>query len=218
MKDFEHIRFDVKKCMKEISELKILLGSKLELSEKKDILPFFRQRKHLSAFIGSFNPNISVCDKIAYEFDIWGDFKTDLAVGDSDSGAYCFIELEDAKKDSVFRKTGRSATEWSPRFEHGLSQLVDWFYKLEDQRATRDFRYRFGSQDITYTGILLAGRSYAISEKDQARLNWRSDKMVLNSVPILCITFDELYERLDNRLKLFRPAYELEGTANKSRK
>ncbi|QTA86588.1 Shedu anti-phage system protein SduA domain-containing protein [Desulfonema magnum] len=60
------------------------------------------------------------------------------------------------------------------------------------------------------TGILVVGRSYAISEKVQSRLNWRSDKMVLNSVPILCITFDELYERLDNRLKLFRPAYEIE--------
>ncbi|QTA86587.1 Shedu anti-phage system protein SduA domain-containing protein [Desulfonema magnum] len=126
MKDFETLEFDIKKCMKEMDDLKILLDSKSDISEKDDILPFFRQRKHLSAFTGSFNPNISVCDKIAYEFDIWGDFKTDLAVGDSYSKAYCFVEFEDAKKDSVFRKVAnRATTEWSPRFEHGLSQLVD---------------------------------------------------------------------------------------------
>ncbi len=211
MKDFEDIELDIKKCITEADELKKLLNSASEFSEQKNILPFFKQKKHLSAFIGFFNPNISVCDKIAYEFDVWGDFKTDLAVGDSASGAYCFIEFEDAKHDSVFKKAGNKVTtEWSPRFEHGLSQIVDWFYKLEDQRATRDFRARFGGEDITYIGILIVGRSHFISEKDKSRLNWRSDKMMVNSVPILCLTLDELYERLDNRLKLFRVAYEVD--------
>lgn len=36
--------------------------------------------------------------------------------------------------------------------------------------------------------------------------------MILNSVPILCLTYDELYERLDSRLKLFRAACEVEET------
>jgi len=146
MKNFEALQFDLNKCIKEINDLKTLLNTKRELSEKNDILPFFKQRKHLSA-IGSFNPNISLYDKIAYEFDIWGDFKTDVAVGDSQFKAYCFIEFEDAKQNSVFKKVGnKSTTEWSHRFEHGLSQLVDWFYKLEDQRATRGFRTKFGGE------------------------------------------------------------------------
>jgi hypothetical protein len=69
---------------------------------------------------------------------------------------------------------------------------------------------KFGGEDVTYTGILVVGRSSFLSDEDQSRLNWRSDKMVLNSVPILCLTFDELYERLDNRLKLFRPTHEVD--------
>jgi len=211
MKKFEALKFDLNQCLKEMTEFKIFLDTKLELNEKEDILPFFKQRAHLSAFIGSFNPNISSYDKIAYEFDLWGDFRTDIAVGDSQFNAYCFIEFEEAKPNSVFRKVGnKSTTEWAPRFEHGLSQLVDWFYKLEDQRATREFRNKFGGEDVTYTGILVVGRSFFISGEDQSRLNWRSDKMVLNSVPILCLTFDELYERLDNRLKLFRPTHEVD--------
>lgn len=33
--------------------------------------------------MGVFNPKMARYDRIAYEFDMWGDFKTDLAVGDS---------------------------------------------------------------------------------------------------------------------------------------
>lgn len=143
-------------------------------------------------------------DRIAHEFDIWGDFKTDLAIGDSRYNAYCFIEFEDAANDSIFKTVkGKATTEWADRFEHGLSQIVDWFYKLEDQRSTRDFRAKFGGENVTYTGILVVGRSHAISDKDYSRLNWRSDKMILNSVPILSVTFDELYEKLYDRIRLF---------------
>ena len=211
MKDLENIKFDVKECIKQLNEFKNLLDSKEELAEGKDILPFFKQNNHLSAYIASFNPNIAEYDRIAYEFDVWGDFKTDLSVGDSKSRAFCFIEFENAEKDSVFKTAGKkTTTDWSPRFEHGFSQIVDWFYKLEDQRSTRDFRAKFGGEDVTYIGILVVGRSRFVNEKDKSRLNWRSDKMIINSVPILCLTYDELYEKLDSRLKLFKAVYELE--------
>jgi len=211
MKNLENIRFDVRECIKQLKAFKNLLDSKKELAEGKDILPFFKQNNHLSAYIASFNPNITEYDRIAYEFDIWGDFKTDLAVGDSKSRAFCFIEFEDAKKNSIFKTAGiKSATEWSPRFEHGLSQIVDWFYKLEDQRSTRDFRLKFGGEDVTYIGVLVVGRSHFVNEKNKSRLNWRSDKMIINSVPILCLTYDELYFKLNSRLQLFKAAYELE--------
>ncbi len=58
MKNFEALQINLSSCIEELNDLKTLLDSKQELSEKDDILPFFKQRKHLSAFIGSFNPNI----------------------------------------------------------------------------------------------------------------------------------------------------------------
>lgn len=211
MKEFKNFDLDINKLQTELDEFKQLLDSKNELSEAVDILPFFKEKKHLSSYIGSFNINITTHDRIAHEFDIWGDFKTDLAVGDSSSKAFCFVEFENAKKDSIFKKVGsKTTTEWASRFEHGLSQVIDWFYKLEDQRPTRDFRSKFGGEDITYIGLLVIGRTADISDKDKSRLSWRSDKMIVNSIPILCLTFDELYERLYNKIILFSAASQVD--------
>ena len=48
MKAFDKHTFDLKTYEKELQEFKQLLDSKDELSEKQDILPFFRQRRELS--------------------------------------------------------------------------------------------------------------------------------------------------------------------------
>ena len=40
-------------------------------------------------------------DRIAFEYDIFGDFKSDLVVGYSVTHSYCFIEFEDATANST---------------------------------------------------------------------------------------------------------------------
>jgi Domain of unknown function (DUF4263) len=88
--------------------------------------------------MGMYNPLIANLDRIATEFDILGDHTADVAVGDSQSHQYCFIEFEDAATDSVFRKKGNKSTlEWSDRFDHGSSQIIDWLLWLENQRNTQ---------------------------------------------------------------------------------
>ena len=58
-----------------------------------------------------------------------------MVVGDASSHAYCFIEFEDATETSIFKKTPKLTPEWSPRFEHGFSQLVDWILWLENNKG-----------------------------------------------------------------------------------
>ncbi|HCA97100.1 MAG TPA: hypothetical protein DEP38_21515, partial [Cyanobacteria bacterium UBA9226] len=64
------------------------------------ISPFFRERHHLSAFIGSYHTNINRFDRLAFEYDIFGDFTEDIVVGDFVGKAYCFVEFEDAASNS----------------------------------------------------------------------------------------------------------------------
>lgn len=203
MKTFDSINLDVDKCKVEIGDFKTLLDSKPHLKEREELLPHFRSNTNLSALIGTYVADIRNPDKIAYEYDLFGDFACDLVVGDSSSKTYLFVELEDAAPNSIFQKPAKFTPEWSQRLEHGYSQIIDWFWKLEDQCRTSDFKHRFGSDNISYHGLLIVGRSSTLSDREGQRLKWRQDKTIVNSNRISIITFDQLYEDL-NRVLSYR--------------
>ncbi len=139
MKHFDAFRIDFDKCRSELGALKDLL-KKFEattLQERKHVLDFFRKNRHIAALAGHFMPSIVNVDRLAYEFDFFGDYAADLAVGDSKRGAYCFIEFENAAPDSIFVKAGKkSSLEWAKRFDKGYSQIIDWFWKLHEMAHT----------------------------------------------------------------------------------
>jgi hypothetical protein len=94
VKDFIEVTFDIEVCRRELSEFKNLLGAEQRLSEKGDILPFFRQRLHLSAFVASYHPTIVRRTRVlAYEYPLYGDFSADLLIGDPSRNAYCLLSL-----------------------------------------------------------------------------------------------------------------------------
>lgn len=207
LKPLDSFNFDVRRCITELNEFEKLLD-KEELREAQDVLPFFRSNLHLSAFIASYVAGIVRFDRIKHEFAVFGDFRADLVVGDSVSGTYCFIEFEDATKNSIFVEKGRSTSDWSPRFEHGFSQIVDWFWKLDDFRNTAQFRAVFDSDSINFYGMLVIGRESFLSPIDKNRLKWRLNKVLIDSQKIICITFDQLARDIKDRLSLYQLSYE----------
>jgi len=200
MKSFEAFSFSHTAAVAELADFKAMLAAKDELSEKDDILPFFRQRRHLSSLIGALSPHVTALDRLAFEYDLFGDFSCDLAVGDSYRLAYALIEFEDARARSVFESGEKYTHEWARRFERGFSQLVDWFWKLEDQSRSNEFRHRFGSTDARFSAILVIGRSHFLPPRERQRLNWRLDRVIINSNKAMCLTFDDLYHELHGRL------------------
>jgi hypothetical protein len=201
MKKFDPVQLDWRVFATELEEFKTLLDTHYELDENKHILPFFQQRQHLVAGLGFvFNLfNGSPADKIAYEFDLWGKFKCDLVLGCSAIKSYVFIEFEDAKEDSIFKKIkNKSTSEFSNRFEHGYSQLKDWFYILDKMQDNVEYEARFGDRNIRYEGALIIGRkSFLRFEHDEPnRLEWHISHVIVNSKKILILTLDELYELL----------------------
>jgi len=112
---FVKVAFEFAKCEKEVKELDQLLKSKADLSEKDDILPFFRTRNQLCALIGTFAPDIGPAPEIAREFSFLGDFAADLLVGNRDNRNYLAIEFEDGRKNSIFK---------NGEIEHGLEPTI----------------------------------------------------------------------------------------------
>ena len=56
MKTFDTLAFKPTRCREELDELGVLLDAQEELDERNDVLSFFRNRRQLSAFIGSYPP------------------------------------------------------------------------------------------------------------------------------------------------------------------
>ena len=208
MKSLDSFTFNPQICREELSELAEHLQENKILKERRHVLPFFRERKHLSIFLGSYITYFSSFDRIAFEYDIFGDFKADLVVGDSQSGRYLFVEFEDAAPNSIFEtKKGKATPEWSNRFEHGFSQLIDWFWKLSDMQQTREFMNRFGPEVVDYYGMLVVGRMSDLDQKARDRFKWRRSRVLVDTTRIVCITYDELLKDLDNRLRYSEMAF-----------
>src|SRR3954453_14086519 len=66
---FDHAPFEV-----ELAALGTLLASKADLSETRDTRPLFEASKHLSAFLGTFAPDIGPATELAFEFPFFGDY------------------------------------------------------------------------------------------------------------------------------------------------
>jgi hypothetical protein len=211
MKALEEIVFDPDLCRREIAAFKKLLQSKAQLEERSDIQAFFKKRKQLSAFIGTFAIKMGLADRLAHEFPLAGDFTADIMLGNKDKGIFCAVEFEDGKPDSIFTKIPKkSTTEWGRRFEHGFSQLVDWFYSLDDFKKTERFARDFGHGHVTFLGLLILGRSAGVSEDDRNRLKWRTEKVRVDSHTVECLTFDDLYQHLEWRISFFPQASKYE--------
>jgi len=190
-----------KQLKTDLGEFESLLNdsAKSDLSESRDILPFFKARPHLCAFMGTYNPNIVNYKalNLACEFDIFGDHVADLVIGDAKTNAYCFIEFEDAAADSIFKKSSKQTPEWSTRFEHGFSQLVDWILWLENNKGNTAFQKRFDARSVQYNMLLVIGRDRHIDSHGlRERLDWRTEQVVVASKKFNCITFDGLYNDL----------------------
>lgn len=202
-KQFRQLAFDPKKCRAQVSEFGKLLVSKPALSERHDILPFFKKRPHLSAFIGSYMRDIGPATEYAFEYPFYGDFAADLVVGDKAARRFCVVEFEDGRPDSVFKvPRGKSTPEWSTRLEHGFSQIVDWFALIDDLKKTARFQKDFGHGHVRFSALLVIGRDAGVTGYERQRLEWRTEKVRVDSHPVECVTFDGLHEHMDRHLRL----------------
>jgi hypothetical protein len=217
MKKLESITIDLARCRHALAAFQVLLEryESGTLREKEHVLPFFRENRNLAALIGYLQSDCLLVDRIAYEFDVFGDHAADLVVGDSTRKAYGFIEFEDAVPDSIFRKESKKSTlAWASRYERGYSQIIDWFWKLDDLAKTDTLRHRFeGAESIRYYGLLVIGRTGHLEPLERARFSWRRDRVVVDSRHIYCLTFDELYNDLRDKLGLMGVGAVVEGSA-----
>jgi hypothetical protein len=208
-KDFTEVAFNHVQFKKELEQFRELLNAKRILGER-EIQELFKASLHLTAYIGTTLGNIGVAKLVAYEFQIMGDYGADIVFGNPEK-QFCFVELENGAPDSVLEKVGKKSTkEWSKRFEHGFSQIVDWFCHLDDFKKTDRFHRNFGYGHIDFVGLLLIGRNEGLDADDIRRLRWRTHHIVVNSHHVVCMTYDDLYKELPDGYERYSAAFTAE--------
>jgi hypothetical protein len=215
----EEFALDKASLVAELRAFRRFLGSATtELSERTDILPFFKAHPNLASLIGSFHAGAFPATVLKPELGLFGDYACDLAVGDHATGQFCFIEFENATADSLFKPAGAKGTpDWSPRLEHGLSQITDWFYLLAGNQHTPQFRSFFHTDLADYSGLLVIGRDGFLTEDLRHRLRWRSQNTMVAGKHVWIVTFDELLAIIQVRVDLITaPAASPKPTRRKS--
>jgi hypothetical protein len=162
---FTSVKLDPRQCGVEIDEFGVMLASRTELSEQHDIQPFFKSRLQISAFIGSFMRNIGPATQICFEYQFFGDYAADLVLGDKAYRQFCVIEFEDGRAQSIFKPSQSGNTRvWSPRFEHGFSQIIDWYTMLDDLKKSQRFKRDFGDGHVRFSAMLIIGRDASLTD------------------------------------------------------
>jgi hypothetical protein len=196
------IAFDPAAARADLVAFRALLNGKPALTET-EVCKFIQPREQLIASMGLLNSSVDTMDRWAPELDIGGKHECDLVVGDSRRAAYTLVELEDAAPTSIF-KADPATPYWTDRFNHGYAQIVDWLCLLDGLQMTPQFQVYWGSATPPqFVGVLVIGRNQPPLEPEpRQRIEWRSAKVKVNSHAILCMTYDDLVERLINKLDI----------------
>jgi hypothetical protein len=187
----------------DLDALEKLLKDNNELEETGpgSLQEFFTSRPNLLLLMSrAFCPGLHPAAFLP-ECSIFHEFRADYAVANKERSKFLFVEFENAKKYSVFAKKaetdGHTSYQWSKTFEHGFSQVVDWYFRLDDYGRTSKIEEHFGASKIDYVGILVLGRDHFIKQAGLTqRFEWRRKYTAINSQGLHCITFDELAQEL----------------------
>lgn len=214
-----HSKFDIKECDAQLQELKnfLTVNSEIEETGEHGLQKFFSDRPNLILLLGYWHFGL---EPAFYkpELNLFNnEFRADFVVANEQKSKFIFVEFEDAKENSIFKLKSRrsdsanTSYEWSSRYEHGLSQVIDWYYRMDDYERTNKFEEYFGHRQVSYTGLLVIGRDRFIQQSGlMQRFRWRSSKTVINSKLLHCMTFDQLLEESIEKLSTLKVSDQLQ--------
>lgn len=173
----------------------------LEETGEHGLQQFFNSRPNLLLLMSGALVEGIVGSAYLTGCSILQEFYADYAIADRSGSKFLFVEFEHAKQNSIFTTKTRSKSshsyQWSRTFEHGFSQIVDWYFRLDDYHRTSKIEEHFGMPKIEYVGALILGRDHFLKQAGlMQRFEWRRRHTVINSRSLRCFTFDELAREL----------------------
>jgi hypothetical protein len=197
------LKLDLRQAHADLAALDKLLTDNEQLEETGPggLQEFFTSHPHLLLLMSrAFCPGLLPAAYLP-ECSVVQEFRADYAVANEDRSKFLFVEFEHAKKDSIFatkvKTKANQSYQWAKTFEHGFSQVLDWYFRLDDYQRASKIEEHFGAPKIDYVGILVIGRDQFLKKTGLSqRFEWRRKYTVINSQHLHCFTFDELAREL----------------------
>lgn len=219
--NYRTILTKIEDIKKQNEHLKKLIDKEGNISEK-EIVDLFNQNElliYLIPIVYSLTTkyNLRKGDEFKIQKDkeksIKGQHRTDYTVVSEMKDGYniCLIEIEDASNNSIFKSSNnRKSPEWSNRFEHGYSQILDWLYSI-NYMSDHDIidEFNLNTKDIkriSFSSILIIGKCTK-NNKESRKLKWREEHISINNLSrenktkvddtkIFIVTLSSLYDAI----------------------
>jgi len=199
MSAFASISFNLSKAEIELDAFKKWL-SNVGFVGEKEIVAEITRRQHMACLLASLL-GLNAPDMIKFELTLKGMFRTDLVLGNDATRQFALIEFEDAKSNSIFGKATKQYRYWSPRIEHGFSQIVDWAWVRSDHPNDTVLVAGFGGQINTSSYAVICGRDASLrDDTERKRLAHRRNSMRVEGHPALVLTYDEMVRSMEDSL------------------
>ncbi|RVU18663.1 Shedu anti-phage system protein SduA domain-containing protein [Methylobacterium oryzihabitans] len=199
MSSFERIRFDLRLADSELASFKQWLAGVTFVGERA-IVAEIRRRRHMACLLAS-TLGLPAPDMIRFELALKGMFRTDLVLGNDGQRRFGLVEFEDAEATSIFRKGTAQYRSWSPRIEHGFSQILDWAWVRADHPHDSVLLAGFGGPITTSAYAVICGRDASLADDvERKRFKHRRDHLKVEGQPALVLTYDEMVRSMDDNL------------------
>jgi hypothetical protein len=193
------ISVDLKTATSELTSFKAWLATAGFVGETR-IVAEIRSRPHMACLLAG-TLGLSAPNLIRFELQMKGMFRTDLVLGNDGLRQFGLIEFEDAMPDSIFRKGTKQYRYWSPRIEHGFSQIVDWAWVRSDHPNDSVLVAGFGGRVVTSAYAVICGRTMSLrDDTEEKRFAHRRASLKVEGQPALVLTYDEMVRYMEDNL------------------
>ena len=102
---------------------------------------------------------------------------------------------------SVFKAGTRQYRHWSPRIEHGFSQIIDWAWVRSDHPNDSVLVAGFGGRIVTSAYAVVCGRKMSLrDDTEEKRFAHRRASLKVEGQPALVLTYDEMLRHMEDNL------------------
>ncbi|MCJ2061497.1 DUF4263 domain-containing protein [Methylobacterium sp. J-088] len=201
MSSFERIKFDLRHADTELASFKAWLAAVNFVGETV-IVSEIKKRRHMACLLAS-TLGLPAPDMIKFELALKGMFRTDLVLGNDGQRRFGLIEFEDAEATSIFKKGTPQYRFWSPRIEHGFSQILDWAWVRSDHPNDSVLLGGFGGPITTNAYAVICGRDASLADDvERKRFKHRRDHLKVEGQPALVLTYDEMVRSMEDNLSV----------------
>jgi hypothetical protein len=193
------ISFDLRTAASDLKSFKAWFAAAGFIGEQA-IVAQIKSRPQMACLLAT-TLGLSAPNLIKFEMQVKGMFRTDLVLGNDGLRQFGLIEFEDAMSNSIFKTGTKQYRYWSPRIEHGFSQIIDWAWVRSDHPNDTVLKAAFGGPVTVSAYAVICGRKASLNgDTEEKRFAHRRAALKVEGISAMVLTYDEMVLQMEDNL------------------